>query len=88
MPMITKKDKAALIEGSELRMLTYLLNVSSNEWKDYSVETFLELQRIIISYIRCGFKGVDAVIPGRLVPLWNECKRRIDPYIKEIFGWE
>ena len=38
MPMITKKDKAALIEGSELRMLTYLLNVSSNEWKDYSVD--------------------------------------------------
>jgi hypothetical protein len=52
MVMITKKDKAALIEGSELRMLTYLLNVSSNEWKDYSVETFLELQRIIISLQR------------------------------------
>lgn len=83
--MITKKEKANFIEGSELKKLTFLLNISSGEWKDYSVETFIELQRIIISYIRCGFKGVDAVIPGKLVPLWNECKRRMDQYIKQIY---
>lgn len=88
MLIISEKDRAKFIEGSELLKLTDLIMTSRHEWRECSLETFLELQRITISYIRCGFKGVDAVIPGSIVPLWNACKMRMDRYLKAIYEWE
>ena len=74
-----------LREGSEIGRFSFFLNVTSNFWKAFSVEDFLEYQRIVLSYMRNGYQGVGVVIPNHLVPLWNVCKERIDHEIKCIY---